>query len=349
MSNRVSDRGFTLIEVLVVVAIIALLIAILLPSLNAARGHARGVVCSSNMRQGLNGVLLTQSEKRNDRWSLNFGWAVDAYKATAGAGEIFLCPDDPDPKPVPAIYDHLYVSNVLQAVTSSASIFNRVIKQDNTWTFDFQDQVYGDMLGGDAYSDPEGDCLLTFTAERHQRTASATVRKGGTYFDHRGYGYRGQLLWTNSKANGPFSIPLFWTSYGANAFAGLRNVKGSPIVVAEAAKLGVFPDEFAKTVQGSHPADHLGKTLRFRHGGRVNERFLGGKGSLFTAQLQQPAKATDQAYQPRTKANVGFMDGHVDSMAYYQLFTGSAAAPDTPPKIRRTLWLGNTRPSGMTY
>jgi prepilin-type N-terminal cleavage/methylation domain-containing protein/prepilin-type processing-associated H-X9-DG protein len=44
-------RGFTLIEVLVVVAIIALLVAILIPSLAAARERAKATACSSNGHQ----------------------------------------------------------------------------------------------------------------------------------------------------------------------------------------------------------------------------------------------------------------------------------------------------------
>lgn len=49
--SRSPSSAFTLIEVLVVVAIIAVLISILLPSLNRARGQAKGVVCLSNLKQ----------------------------------------------------------------------------------------------------------------------------------------------------------------------------------------------------------------------------------------------------------------------------------------------------------
>lgn len=68
-------RGFTLVELLVVVAIIALLIAILLPGLRLARQHGQSAKCLAHLRQlSLAVVLYTQeNQDRFPPWGLAHG------------------------------------------------------------------------------------------------------------------------------------------------------------------------------------------------------------------------------------------------------------------------------------
>jgi prepilin-type N-terminal cleavage/methylation domain-containing protein/prepilin-type processing-associated H-X9-DG protein len=65
-------RGFTLMELLVVVAIIAILAALLLPALAAAKSRAHGIGCANNIRQ-LTTAWVLYAEENTDRLVNNHG------------------------------------------------------------------------------------------------------------------------------------------------------------------------------------------------------------------------------------------------------------------------------------
>ena len=65
------NKGFTLVELLVVISIIALLMAVLLPALTKARRTAKRVVCMSNMKQLL--IAWMAYAENNDGKLVNGG------------------------------------------------------------------------------------------------------------------------------------------------------------------------------------------------------------------------------------------------------------------------------------
>ena len=73
------EKGFTLVELLVVISIIALLMSILMPALSAARDQAKAVMCLSNLRQ----------------WGLMFEAYVSDYGTFPGGSHAKKGPYDP--------------------------------------------------------------------------------------------------------------------------------------------------------------------------------------------------------------------------------------------------------------
>lgn len=99
-------KGFTLIEILVVVAIISLLTAILFPVFARARENARRTSCMSNLKQlalgmaqysqDYDGHFPVKSVCGSNTACGPYGWA-DAIQPYLKSYQVLQCPSDPNP------------------------------------------------------------------------------------------------------------------------------------------------------------------------------------------------------------------------------------------------------------
>ncbi|HBG25579.1 MAG: hypothetical protein A2Y10_04995 [Planctomycetes bacterium GWF2_41_51] len=108
--NKSQRRGFTLVELLVVISIIAIMLAILMPSLNKARELARRVQCSHDLRtNGLAMLLYADTNRGKLPVRINpkgcSAWLWDIDNATAdlimksgGTRDTFYCPSNSNKK-----------------------------------------------------------------------------------------------------------------------------------------------------------------------------------------------------------------------------------------------------------
>ncbi|HEV7301828.1 MAG TPA: prepilin-type N-terminal cleavage/methylation domain-containing protein [Tepidisphaeraceae bacterium] len=133
MNRKIARRkGFSLVELLVVIGIIALLISMLLPALTRAKQTANAVACASNLRQlGMN-LIMYGDQYRG--WIFPVGeWTGTEYKSLGSNVQpherwpmhVFKFshpPLDPTPTYAPQLADGDYIDSDIKPWTPSVMV-----------------------------------------------------------------------------------------------------------------------------------------------------------------------------------------------------------------------------------
>ncbi|MFM7073192.1 MAG: DUF1559 domain-containing protein [Planctomycetota bacterium] len=184
---KMQKKGFTLVEMLVVIAIVAILAAILLPALSSAREAARRSTCQNNLRQFFISITSHADRDPGEAYSTGgfdgrrfgsvdtIGWVADMVNSGAGRPSEMLCPSNPS-KINEKINDYLGASS--SNTTEWAPAARRQRGAGRHWAasnfaFSNTNVDIGDV-DGDGTANTQADAVIGYFLDKGYNTNYAT-------------------------------------------------------------------------------------------------------------------------------------------------------------------------------
>ena len=284
------SRGFTLVELLVVIGIIALLISILLPALGKARKAANTIVCSSNLKQITMGMII---------YAQQYHGAILGNGSTSGAAILNTN--------VATAFGDYNCPTVIQAadwMSPTAKVLGVKFDEGNllanrTTRFNFFNSY-------PPFKCVENDLLMTYY--------SGPINVGTTHMVSYATASYFQLIY---NAGAPSSDPVYQKYLNTGSyFPNITRVGDTSrkIYMADAAKYttaSTSPDYDLTFNNGSIAGGQFGDWGAFD---QYSRSYLPGRGMLLSMRHGDRTPPVAGQTSTRYRMDVAFFDGHVETM-----------------------------------
>lgn len=289
-------RGFTLVELLLVVTIIGILAALLFPAFGRVRERARAAQCVHNLHQlhiaytakkeeakaWAQGAFEAASLDQGNRWwagtdyelRLMTGWPATWLRAAGGNTSHFVCPSDKAPSMVPlgdlAVID-TYTTNLGNSLVSVRSIW------EPQKTYSSSPLAGGYELVSRDIANWYSTTMQVFTNPAAMTARVNLTAKSGyqaSQFLYSLSDWQGTVVNSNFGIGSSATVPLMRVSYGIQPVVFMDGALDTSVLLIE------YPFHWVSTSNWLWTTNSVG-----RHFGKINVLYRSG-----TVEARTPAE-----------------------------------------------------------